>query len=37
MMGKGNHEGRPYGGRMGGVVERVRHFGRAVPEPPLGE
>ena len=38
LMGKGNHKGCPYGGvDLVVVVERVRQFGRAVPEPPLRE
>ena len=36
MMGKGTHEGLPLRGEDGVVVvERVRQYGRAVPEPPL--
>ena len=36
MTGKGNDKGCPYGGvDLVVVVERVRQFGQAVPEPPL--
>ncbi len=38
MMGKGNDKGLPLRGTDGVVVvERVRQYGRAVPEPPVRE